>query len=71
MDGEINRTTASLIPAMIKIIQMRTEVSSQALSDSSVSEFEAYRRHATSIATDAIFWVRGADVRHALSLALD
>ncbi|MGC2498639.1 MAG: PhoU domain-containing protein, partial [Acidobacteriaceae bacterium] len=27
--------------------------------------------HATNIATDVIFWIRGADVRHQLSLAVD
>ena len=27
--------------------------------------------HASNIATDVIFWVRGADVRHQLSMAMD
>ena len=27
--------------------------------------------HATNIAMDVIFWVRGADVRHQISLATD
>jgi phosphate transport system protein len=27
--------------------------------------------HASNIATDVIFWIRGADVRHELSLAVD
>jgi phosphate transport system protein len=27
--------------------------------------------HAANIATDVIFWIRGADVRHQLSLSMD
>jgi phosphate transport system protein len=27
--------------------------------------------HASNIATDVIFWVRGADLRHELSLVID
>ena len=27
--------------------------------------------HASNIATDVIFWIRGADVRHQLSAAID
>jgi phosphate transport system protein len=27
--------------------------------------------HATNIAEDVIFWVRGADIRHRLSVAMD
>ena len=27
--------------------------------------------HASNIATDVIFWIRGADVRHQLSMAMD
>jgi len=27
--------------------------------------------HASSIAADVIFWVRGSDVRHQLSLSMD
>jgi phosphate transport system protein len=27
--------------------------------------------HATNIATDVIFWVRGADIRHQLSMLID
>ena len=27
--------------------------------------------HAANIATDVIFWIRGSDVRHQLSLAMD
>ncbi|MGH9589241.1 MAG: PhoU domain-containing protein [Terracidiphilus sp.] len=27
--------------------------------------------HASNIATDVIFWIRGADLRHQLSMAMD
>ena len=27
--------------------------------------------HASNIATDVIFWIRGADVRHQLSMSMD
>ncbi|HEY0796441.1 MAG TPA: phosphate signaling complex protein PhoU [Acidisarcina sp.] len=72
MDDEIDRMNRVAYTELIKVIQVRPEVSSQALSAILVSRnLERIADHATNIATDVIFWVRGADVRHALSLALD
>jgi phosphate transport system protein len=72
MDDEIDRMNRVAYSELIKVIQQRPEVSSQALSAILVSRnLERIADHATNIATDVIFWVRGADVRHALSLALD
>ena len=43
-----------------------------ALSVMSVAKYlERIADHASNIAADVIFWVRGADVRHQLSLAVD
>ncbi|HEY0758551.1 MAG TPA: phosphate signaling complex protein PhoU [Acidisarcina sp.] len=72
MDDEIDRMNRVAYSELIKVIQQRPELSSQALSAILVSRnLERIADHATNIATDVIFWVRGADVRHALSLALD
>ena len=72
MDDEIDRMNRVAYSELIQVIQNRPDVSSQALSAILVSRnLERIADHATNIATDVIFWVRGADVRHALSLALD
>ncbi len=72
MDDEIDRMNRVAYTELIKVIQERPDVSTQALSAILVSRnLERIADHATNIATDVIFWVRGADVRHALSMALD
>jgi phosphate transport system protein len=55
---------------LTRVIQERPNVARQALQAIIVARnLERIADHATNIATDVIFWIRGADVRHQLSLA--
>ena len=50
-------------------MQHQPEISEQALNGILISRnLERAADHATNIAEDVIFWVRGSDVRHKLSL---
>jgi phosphate transport system protein len=70
MDDEIDRMNRVAHADLIKLIQERSEVAAQALQAIIISRnLERIADHATNIATDVIFWVRGADVRHQLSAA--
>jgi phosphate transport system protein len=52
------------------VMQQQPLVSGQALNAILVSRnLERAADHATNIAEDVIFWVRGSDVRHKFSLA--
>ncbi len=68
MDDEIDRMNRVAHTDLIKVIQARSEVAAQALQAIIISRnLERIADHATNIAQDVIFWVRGADVRHQLS----
>jgi phosphate transport system protein len=55
---------------MVQLMQQQPETSAQALNAIIVSRnLERSADHATNIAEDVIFWVRGSDVRHKHSLA--
>lgn len=70
MDDEIDRMNRVAHAELITLIQGRSEVAPQALQAIIISRnLERIADHATNIATDVIFWVRGADVRHQLSAA--
>jgi len=70
MDDEIDAMNRVAHAELIRIIQERAEVAPQALQAIIVSRnLERIGDHATNIAADVIFWVRGADVRHQLSAA--
>jgi phosphate transport system protein len=72
MDDEIDRMNRQAHLDLIDLIQKDPEKTQQAMSGLFVSRsLERIADHATDIATDVIFWVRGADVRHQLSLAMD
>lgn len=72
MDDEIDRMNRLAHIDLIKVIQEKPEYTQQALNAILISRnLERIADHATNIATDVIFWVRGADVRHQLSLAVD
>jgi phosphate transport system protein len=52
-------------------MQKHPEITPQALNAIIIARnLERAADHATNIAEDVIFWVRGSDVRHKMSLAL-
>ena len=70
MDDEIDRMNRVAHTDLTKVIQERSNCAEQALQAIIVSRnLERIADHATNIATDVIFWVRGADVRHQLTAA--
>ncbi len=70
MDDEIDDMNRTVQTELIDLMQRSPEVSSQALNAIIVSRnLERSADHATNIAEDVIFWVRGSDVRHKFSLA--
>jgi phosphate transport system protein len=65
MDNIVDRMDDDTFLAMVKIMKQNPEVTQQALSALLISRnLERVADHATNIAEDVIFWVRGADVRH-------
>lgn len=72
MDDEIDRMNRVARKGLIGVIQQTPDVTIQALNGILISRsLERIADHASNIAADVIFWVRGADVRHQLSLAVD
>jgi len=72
MDNEVDQMNRDVHKAMIGVIQDRPDWTEQALNTIIIARnLERIADHATNIAEDVIFWVRGADVRHQLSLAVD
>ena len=70
MDDEIDDMNRDVQTELMEVMQQHPEVSSQALNAIIVSRnLERTADHATNIAEDVIFWVRGSDVRHKFSLA--
>ena len=72
MDDEIDRMNRRANDDLLKLIQEKPRYTQQAMNGILVSKnLERIADHAASIAADVIFWVRGADVRHQLSMAMD
>ena len=70
MDDEIDRMNRVAQMELLKVIQDRPSAARQALQGIIVSRnLERIADHASNIATDVIFWIRGADVRHQLVAA--
>jgi phosphate transport system protein len=70
MDDEIDDMNRLVQAELIEVMQQHPVVSGQALNAIIVSRnLERSADHATNIAEDVIFWVRGSDVRHKFSLA--
>jgi phosphate transport system protein len=70
MDDEIDRMNRVAQMELIKVIQDRPSAARQALQGIIVCRnLERIADHASNIATDVIFWIRGADVRHQLVAA--
>jgi phosphate transport system protein len=72
MDDEIDAMNRIAHQELTRVIQERPEIAHLALHAILVSRnLERIADHATNIATDVIFWIRGADVRHQLSAVND
>ena len=72
MDDEIDRMNRRAHTDLLKLIQDKPQFTHQAMNGLMVSRsLERIADHASNIATDVIFWNRGADVRHQLSLSMD
>jgi phosphate transport system protein len=72
MDDEIDRMNRMAHEDLTAVMLKRPEASLQILNAIVIARnLERVADHATNIAMDVIFWVRGADVRHQISLAVD
>lgn len=70
MDNEVDEMNRGVQVELIEVMQQHPQVSTQALNAIIISRnLERSADHATNIAEDVIFWVRGSDVRHQFSLA--
>jgi phosphate transport system protein len=72
MDDEIDRMNHRAHAALLLMIQEQPLSTRQAMNGILVAKnLERIADHASNIATDVIFWIRGADVRHQLSMSMD
>ena len=72
MDDEIDRMNRRAHADLLQMIQEHPSFTQQAMSGLFISRaLERIADHACNIASDVIFWVRGADVRHQLSMSMD
>jgi phosphate transport system protein len=70
MDSEVDDMNRSAQTELVETMQQHPQVSDQALNAIIISRnLERAADHATNIAEDVIFWLRGSDVRHKFSLA--
>jgi phosphate transport system protein len=70
LDTEIDEINRDVQAELVDLMQRRPDISTQALNAILISRnLERTADHATNIAEDVIFWVRGSDVRHQYSLA--
>ena len=67
MDYTVDRMNYEIAETMIDLIKKSPQVTEQAMDAIIIARnLERVGDHATNIAEDVIFWVRGADVRHHL-----
>jgi phosphate transport system protein len=72
MDDEIDRMNRRAHSDLLKLIEEKPQFTQQAMNGILVAKnLERIADHASNIATDVIFWIRGADVRHQLSMSVD
>ena len=70
MDDEVDEMNRAIQADLVEVMTRHPEVAEQSLNAIIVSRnLERAGDHATNIAEDVIFWVRGSDVRHQFSLA--
>lgn len=69
MDDEVDEMNRKIQSELISVMEQHPEVAEQSLNAIIVSRnLERAADHATNIAEDVIFWVRGSDVRHKFSV---
>jgi phosphate transport system protein len=72
MDDEIDLMNHRAHDDLLKFIEEQPRYTQQAMRAILVAKnLERIADHATSIATDVIFWIRGADLRHESAMAID
>jgi phosphate transport system protein len=72
MDDEIDRMNHRANDDLLKMIEEKPQYTQQAMNGILVAKnLERIADHASNISTDVIFWIRGADVRHELSMSPD
>ncbi len=72
MDDEVDRMNRRAHADLLELILEKPLYTQQAMSGILVARnLERIADHASNIATDVIFWIRGADLRHQLSMVLD
>ena len=70
MDDDVDDMNRAVQAELVEMMQQHPQFSVQALTAILISRnLERSGDHATNIAEDVIFWLRGSDVRHKLSLA--
>jgi len=70
MDDEVDDMNKTVQQELVEVMQQHPDVSIQALNAIIISRnLERSADHATNIAEDVIFWLRGSDVRHKMLLA--
>ncbi len=71
LDDQVDEMNDAAFYALSSLIKERPELTPQALNALIIARnLERVGDHATNIAEDVIFWVRGADVRHNNSLSV-
>jgi phosphate transport system protein len=69
MEEEIDHMNHSVQGDLLQFIQEKPQLTQQAMKGILVAKnLERIGDHAAAIAADVIFWIRGADVRHPMSL---
>ncbi len=72
MDDEIDRMNRRAHADLLQLIQEQPNSTQRAMNALFVSRsLERISDHACNIASDVIFWIRGSDVRHQLTLSMD
>jgi phosphate transport system protein len=70
MDDEVDDMNKAVQAELVETMKQHPQFSVQALNALLISRnLERSGDHATNIAEDVIFWLRGSDVRHKMSLA--
>lgn len=70
MDDAVDDMNRALQSELVEVMQQHSLVTEQALNAIIIGRnLERAADHATNIAEDVVFWLRGSDVRHRMSLA--